>query len=73
MHALIDADLVERIGAYRAGRVTLREFARALGVDAWATNDLLRANGIEVAQGPCGETGPDLAAILRSVDQSDPS
>ncbi|MDQ3454558.1 MAG: ribbon-helix-helix protein, CopG family [Actinomycetota bacterium] len=44
----------DALDAYSAGRVTLREFARALGLEIWAAHDLLRAEGVAVAQGERG-------------------
>lgn len=57
----------EALDSYRAGRVTLREFARTLGLDLWAAHDLLRAEGVADAQGDRSETSATLAAALRSV------
>lgn len=63
--------------AYRSGRVTLRDFARSLGLDVWAAHDLLRAEGVAAAQGDRSETRSALAATLdqlagsgRATDQS---
>lgn len=53
LRELATRDAVE---AYRRGRVTLREFARALGLDTWSAHDLLRAEGVAVAQGDRAET-----------------
>ncbi len=53
----------EAIDAYRAGRVTLREFARTLGLDTWGANDLLRSEGVAVAQGDRSETRAALAEL----------
>lgn len=53
--ALRELALRDALEAYRDGRVSLREFARALGVDVWAAHDLLRANGVAVAQSPRGD------------------
>jgi len=57
------------LDAYRAGRVTLREFARSLGLDVWRAHDLLRAEGVPVAQGDRGGTRAALEATLRDLDQ----
>lgn len=46
----------EALEAYQAGRVTLREVGRALSLDAWATQDLLAAEGGAIAQGAREET-----------------
>lgn len=54
----------EAVDAYRAGRLTLRELGRALGLDAWATHDLLASEGVAVAQGAREETEQVLADIL---------
>jgi hypothetical protein len=53
--------------AYRGGRVTLREFARALGLDIWAAHDLLRAEGVAVGQGDRTETAAALADVLAGL------
>jgi predicted HTH domain antitoxin len=50
------------VEAYRGGRLTLRELAAMLGLDIWATHDLLAAEGVAVAQGSMEETAADLAA-----------
>lgn len=47
-----------------AGRVTLREFARSLDLEVWAAHDLLRAEGVAVAQGEQSETRSALSATL---------
>jgi predicted HTH domain antitoxin len=57
----------DALKAYRSGRVTLREFARALGLGMWAAHDLLRAEGIDVAQGDRAETAGALEAVLREA------
>lgn len=48
----------EALEAYRAGRMTLREFARVLGLDTWAAHDLLRAEGVAVAQVDAARPAP---------------
>lgn len=53
----------EALDAYRAGRVTLRELATALGLDVWSAHDLLRAEGVSVAQGERAETRAALDAL----------
>jgi predicted HTH domain antitoxin len=53
--------------AYRSGRVTLREFARALGLSVWAAHDLLRAEGVDVGQGDRSETASALDAMVREA------
>lgn len=58
------------LDAYRAARVTLREFARALGMHVWSAHDLLRAEGVAVAQGDHTETAGTLQAALRSTRQT---
>lgn len=50
MRQLVDFALRElqkrdALEAYRTGRVTLREFARALGLGTWDAHDLLRVEG----------------------------
>jgi hypothetical protein len=57
----------DALDAYRAGRATLRDFARALGLDLWAAHDLLRAEGVAVAQGDRMETGAALESALRAI------
>jgi predicted HTH domain antitoxin len=58
---------VRSIKAYRSGRVTLREFARALGLHVWAAHDLLRAEGVEVGQGDRVETKSALDTLVRDA------
>lgn len=58
----------DAIDAYRTGRVTLREFARSLDLTVWAAHDLLRAEGVAVAQGDRSETQSALAATLQDLD-----
>jgi hypothetical protein len=50
--------------ADRTGRVTLRELAQRLAVDVWAAHDLLRANGVAVAQGHRDESAVALRTLL---------
>ncbi len=57
----------EALHSYRGGRVTLREFARTLGLDIWAAHDLLRAEGVAVAQGERGETSSALQLAIRTL------
>lgn len=64
--ALRELDKREALEAYRAGRLTLREFARALALDIWAAQDLLAAEGVAVAQGSRAET---LAALQQTLDE----
>lgn len=59
----------DALEAYRAGRVTLRDFARGLGLHTWAAHDLLRAEGVEVAQGDRAETAAALDAMVESVQR----
>lgn len=65
--ALRELQKQEALEAYRSGRVTLREFARVLGLDTWAAHDLLRAEGVAVAQGGRGETRAALDAALADL------
>jgi predicted HTH domain antitoxin len=65
--ALRELTLRKTLDAYRAGRVTLRELARTLGLDIWAAHDLLRAHGVAVAQGDRAETAADLAAMVQEA------
>lgn len=73
LRQLVDFALREKqkrqaLEAYRQGRVTLREFARTLGLSAWEAHDLLRAEGVAVAQGKHDETSAAVEASLREVD-----
>ena len=65
--ALRELALRDALEAYRQGRVSLREFARSLGVDVWSAHDLLRAHGVAVAQGGLAETASDLDAAIAAV------
>lgn len=65
--ALRELQKREALEAYRSGRVTLREFARTLGLDTWAAHDLLRAEGVAVAQGRRGETQAALESVLAEL------
>lgn len=65
--ALRELQQRDALDAYRSGRVTLREFSRALGLDTWAAHDLLRAEGVAVAQGGRGETRAALELALADV------
>lgn len=57
----------EATEAYVAGRITLRELARTLGLDVWAAHDLLASEGVAVAQGRREETAGDLADVLVDI------
>lgn len=60
----------EALDAYRSGRVTLREFARSLGLETWAAHDLLRSEGVPAAQGARAETRAAMeAALAAAADQ----
>lgn len=67
--ALRELSQREAIEAYQAGRVTLRELARTLGLDVWGAHDLLAAEGVPVAQGVRAESGADLHAMIESIRQ----
>lgn len=67
--ALRELQKREAIEAFAAGRVTLREFGRGLGLDVWAAHDLLRAEGVAMGQGERGETRSALAAALHDAGQ----
>ncbi|CAN5215335.1 hypothetical protein BH20ACT9_BH20ACT9_14400 [soil metagenome] len=72
MRQLVDFALRElqkrdALEAYRTGRVTLREFARALGLGTWDAHDLLRVEGVAVAQGDRSETRAVLDEVTRAV------
>ena len=69
LRQLVDFSLRElqkrdTLDAYASGRVTLREFARTLGLGVWQAHDLLRAEGIPVAGGQRSETREALQALL---------
>jgi predicted HTH domain antitoxin len=61
----------DAIKAYRSGRVTLREFARALGLNTWAAHDLLRAEGVEISQGDRSETSSALDTLMQVARTTD--
>jgi len=61
----------DALKAYQAGRVTLRELGRALGLGTWATHDLLRAEGVDVARGDRDETSEALDSALRDLRRPD--
>jgi hypothetical protein len=61
----------EALKAYGAGRVTLRELGEALGLGVWATHDLLRSEGVDVARGDRGETLEALRATLADLGPAD--
>jgi len=63
----------EAIEAYRGGRVTLRELARALALDVWATHDLLAAAGVPVAQGTRAESRTGLDDLLKTIADQHPT
>jgi len=46
----------EATEAYKSGRVTLRELASTLGLDIWATHDVLASQEVAVAQGSRAES-----------------
>ena len=62
-------ELAKRDGleAYRGGRLTIRELARMLGLDVWATHDLLHAEGVAIAQGTMSESAGDADALLAEL------
>lgn len=66
--ALQELNKRDALAAYAAGRVSLREFARGLGLGVWAAHDLLRAEGVVVAQGERSETTSALTATLEDLD-----
>lgn len=67
--ALRELQKREALEAYRESRLTLREFARALGLDVWAAHDLLRAEGVAVARGDRLETKSALDDALHAVSR----
>lgn len=48
--------------------MTLREFARGPGLDTWGAHDLLRVEGVAVAQGDRRETRAALDEVTRAVE-----
>ena len=67
--ALREMALRDALEAYRSGRVSLREFAETLCVDIWNAHDLLRANGVAVAQGARLESATSLDAVVDDLDR----
>jgi hypothetical protein len=63
-YALRELQKRDALDAYRAGRLTIRELASTLGLDVWATHDLLASEGVAVAQGAREETAHALEEIL---------
>jgi hypothetical protein len=61
----------DAIRAYRGGRVTLRDFARGLGLDTWAAHDLQRSEGVEIGQGDRAETTAALDAVTQAALATD--
>ncbi len=61
--ALRELALRDALEAYRQGRVSLREFARALGLDTWAAHDVLRSNEVAIARADRAETTADVAYV----------
>lgn len=57
----------DALDAYRSGRLTLRDFARTMGLSTWAAHDLLRAEGVDVAQGERAETAAALESAVREA------
>lgn len=70
--ALREMALRSALAAYREGRVSLREFARTLGIDTWQAHDLLRAHDVAVAQGAREESTTGLAKVLAAVRPEQP-
>lgn len=60
----------EALDSYRAGRLSLREFARSLGLDVWASHDLLRSAGVAIAQGDRTETRAALESVVSGMNPS---
>jgi hypothetical protein len=71
--ALRELQKRDALKAYAAGRITLRELGRSLGLSTWATHDLLRAEGVDVARGDREETADALDSVLAELDQAGPS
>lgn len=59
----------EALDAYQSGRLTLREFARSLGLDVWAAHDLLRSAGVAVAQGDRLETRATFEQVIAGAQE----
>lgn len=68
--ALRELQKTEALDAYRTGRVTLRELARVLGLSVWGAHDLLRAEGVAVAQGERGETSAALRELIDRLPEN---
>jgi metal-responsive CopG/Arc/MetJ family transcriptional regulator len=62
--ALRELSKRQAVEAYRQGRATLREVARALDLDLWKAQDLLMAEGVAVSQGSRSETADALDAVV---------
>jgi hypothetical protein len=62
--ALRELNKRDALQSFQDGRMTLREFGRALNLDVWAAQDVLAAEGVAVAQGGRGETAAALAELL---------
>lgn len=60
----------DAIEAYRQGRLTLREFGTALGLDLWGAQDLLLAEGVAVGHGSRSETADALDAATHEHPES---
>jgi metal-responsive CopG/Arc/MetJ family transcriptional regulator len=65
--ALRELAKCDALAGYRRGRLSLREFARALNLDIWAAQDLLRDEGVAVAQGPRSDTADAFDATIREL------
>lgn len=57
----------EALDAYRAGRVSLRELGRTLGLDVWGTHDLLASEGVAVSQDRREESRGDMEAAIEAA------
>lgn len=57
----------EAIEAFQGGRLTLRELARALGLDVWGVHDLLASEGVAVGQGRREETLGALEEVIAAL------
>lgn len=66
-YALRETALQEALAAYTAGRVTIREFARTLGLDVWQAHDLLASKGVAIAQGDAEETRAGIEEVVAEL------
>lgn len=65
--ALRELALRDALDAFRQGRLSVREFARALAIDTWSAHDLLRAHDVAVARADRSETTSDLDEVVAEL------